>query len=73
MPKIKAIYIERSRLNGNRAAEIRMAQRMASKHAGYTKTKDYIVHRKTIEFPQETGFRSGGRVRFSQGGDLVQY
>jgi hypothetical protein len=68
---IKAVYVERSRLTGHGLHEIREARRLASKQPGYTKTKNYIVHRKTIEFPQENGYVHGGRVRFSQGGNLV--
>ncbi len=73
MPHIKAIYVDRSRAAGSGMAEVRAARRLASQQPGYTHTQKYIRHRKTIEFPQENGFVSGGRVRFSQGGNLIQY
>jgi len=73
MPKIKAIYVQRRMLSGDRMQQIKEARKKLITVPGYTKQQDAIVHKRTIEFPQETGFRSGGRIRFSQGGNLLQY
>lgn len=73
MPKVKAIYVQRNNFHGSRAQQIEQARKKLITVPGYTKQEDAIVHRRTIEFPQETGFRSGGRVRFTQGGNLLQY
>lgn len=73
MGKIKAVYILRGPLHGDRAMEIRQARREASQQVGYTKTADPIVHRKTIEFPQGKGYSGKGAVRFDGKDRLVKY